>query len=331
MKLSKNLVVIPLGIFVLSSVVIVNGSTVSNDKYLNMMPSVASNQNDFTLEKVKEIAQKNVPAGSICYYSKEDTYKYEFKFYNDDKMEEYKIEIEKTSQSIVSYKVELYDDIGSSRVNLNETKIKEIVLKEIPKAEILSVELDKDDLLKKYKVKFKVDSYYGKFEVNPETGVILEKEYKLNNEYEYNYNSNNYITIYKVKEIALKEVTNGTITDIDIEYYNTKSVYEVEIKSNNNKYELVLDALTGEKISLTLKNSRAQITENTAKNIISAEEAKQVVLNKVPGAVIKKIELDYDDGVAIYEGEMYRGSYEYEFEINAYTGEIIEWEEDYED
>ena len=40
--------------------------------------------------------------------------------------------------------------------------------------------------------------------------------------------------------------------------------------------------------------------------LISAEKAEQAVLNKLPGATIRSMELDEDDGYYCYEGEAYK-------------------------
>jgi len=60
---------------------------------------------------------------------------------------------------------------------------------------------------------------------------------------------------------------------------------------------------------------------------ISAEEASQLALDRVPGAAAQdlKIELDYDDGYYKYEGDIIYDQKEYEFEIDANTGEFLEW------
>ena len=42
-----------------------------------------------------------------------------------------------------------------------------------------------------------------------------------------------------------------------------------------------------------------------------------------------KIELDYDDGILVYEVESYKGVYEYDFEINAASGVILDFEKDH--
>ncbi len=63
---------------------------------------------------------------------------------------------------------------------------------------------------------------------------------------------------------------------------------------------------------------------------ISAEEASQLALDRVPGAAAQdlKIELDYDDGYYKYEGDIIYDQKEYEFEIDANTGEFLEWKEE---
>lgn len=67
-------------------------------------------------------------------------------------------------------------------------------------------------------------------------------------------------------------------------------------------------------------------------DLISEDEAKQIALSKVEGASasdISRIDLDYDDGRWVYEGEIYLGEWEYEFEINAENGKIMGFEKDH--
>ena len=70
-----------------------------------------------------------------------------------------------------------------------------------------------------------------------------------------------------------------------------------------------------------------QQEEDTTENIISKDEAIKIVLKKVSGA--KKsdvyIEKDFDDGYWKYEGEIHHNQKEYEFEVNAENGKIMEW------
>ena len=40
------------------------------------------------------------------------------------------------------------------------------------------------------------------------------------------------------------------------------------------------------------------------------------------------MKLDHDDGYLKYEGEVYYNGVEYEFELNAQTGDVLEWSEE---
>lgn len=58
------------------------------------------------------------------------------------------------------------------------------------------------------------------------------------------------------------------------------------------------------------------------------ESAKQIALSKVPGASSDHIRIkeDYDDGRLTYEGKIIFNQMEYEFEIDAATGNITDWD-----
>ena len=68
---------------------------------------------------------------------------------------------------------------------------------------------------------------------------------------------------------------------------------------------------------------------------ITAEEAKQIALSHAgvaeADARAVQTELDFDRGVEVYEVEFSVGRVEYEYEINAETGEVIKAERDYDD
>lgn len=68
----------------------------------------------------------------------------------------------------------------------------------------------------------------------------------------------------------------------------------------------------------------------TADVAISLEEARDIALARVEGATASNIsiELDRDDGWYVYEGEIFYNGMEYEFEIDADSGNILKWEED---
>ncbi len=77
----------------------------------------------------------------------------------------------------------------------------------------------------------------------------------------------------------------------------------------------------------------SQTSNNSSGNsdvAVSIDEAIGIALDRVSGATEQdiKIELDRDDGRYKYEGEIHYNGREYEFEIDANSGTILEWSEE---
>lgn len=73
-----------------------------------------------------------------------------------------------------------------------------------------------------------------------------------------------------------------------------------------------------------------QETEPLSDRALSQNEAIQIALQRVSGATEQdvRIELDWDDGRCKYEGEIIYNNIEYDFEIDANSGTILEWSEE---
>ena len=61
---------------------------------------------------------------------------------------------------------------------------------------------------------------------------------------------------------------------------------------------------------------------------LSEEAVGDIPRQRLPEAVLKELELDEDDGRWIYEAKLRHGDLKYEIELDAFTGEILKWEED---
>lgn len=63
---------------------------------------------------------------------------------------------------------------------------------------------------------------------------------------------------------------------------------------------------------------------------MSIDEATRIALDRVEGAAESdiRIELDRDDGRMMYEGDIIYNQIEYDFKIDANTGEVVEWSEE---
>ncbi len=81
--------------------------------------------------------------------------------------------------------------------------------------------------------------------------------------------------------------------------------------------------------SSSLSSKKGTKVNKSNKNYIGIDKARAIALSRVKGSNnshVKKIKLDYDDGRAVYEGEIRYKGWEYEFEIDAITGRVLEWE-----
>ena len=80
----------------------------------------------------------------------------------------------------------------------------------------------------------------------------------------------------------------------------------------------------------TAQNSQNQQNSSSQNVSVSEADAKAAALERVPGAADTdiKIELDFDDGQYIYEGDIIYDGKEYEFEIDANTGNFLKWSEE---
>ena len=63
-----------------------------------------------------------------------------------------------------------------------------------------------------------------------------------------------------------------------------------------------------------------------ANNYIGVEKAKSIALKDagVSGATFVKTKLETEDGVKVYDVEFYKANVEYDYEIDAITGKILE-------
>ena len=164
------------------------------------------------------------------------------------------------------------------------------------------------------------------------------------------------IGIERAKQIALSHagLSQGSVSFVkaELDHEDGVKVYDIEFYSGNVEYDYGINAATGAIISVDRDIENYSIptaapapaptpaptaaptptptaapapTQPAAPSTISAERAKQIALSHagVGGASFTKVELDTDDGVAVYEIEFKVDNVEYDYEINAVSGAII--------
>ena len=144
------------------------------------------------------------------------------------------------------------------------------------------------------------------------------------------------IGIEKAKEIAMSHagVSAGSVSFVKakIDTEDGVKVYDIEFYSGNVEYDYEINAATGAIMSFDqdienyeIPTQPAAPTQAQTASVISVDKAKQIALSHagVSGASFKKVKLDTDDGVRVYEIEFKVGNVEYEYDIDASSGAII--------
>ena len=165
-----------------------------------------------------------------------------------------------------------------------------------------------------------------------------------------------FISKNEVKDIIAENmnVNKGDLYFEDIDFEFDKGVYEVEVYYQNRDYEYKIDAKEGKVIYTDFRNINTNNSQNNSNNnnsngsnnsnsnnqnslnnvtaSISLDEAKNIAVTSA-GVDINSVkftreELDHDNHTLVYELEFFYNNIEYDYEINATTGDIISYDKD---
>lgn len=179
--------------------------------------------------------------------------------------------------------------------------------------------------------------------------------------------TSNYIGLEKAKDIALNHSGQSlsTVKFDDEELDKDDQLYELEFSSNGTEYEYDIHAVSGKIVSVEIEQEDVKNTRKTHKTEAAStqkqksEDAsrqkqanKKETAEKKPALLSKDqaialaldhaglgrdqvefddIERDEEDGRIIWEIDFDAGSYEYEYEIDAETGNILDHEKEFDD
>ena len=141
-------------------------------------------------------------------------------------------------------------------------------------------------------------------------------------------------------------VQEGNAYDIDEEFDKEGGItyYELDFEADGVEYEYTLNAQTGEIVRshkdpaaappANVQASATPATEPqpvTEPRVITEDEAIQIALEHagLTKGGAKSITVEFDPSEGEYDVEFFTKGTEYEYEINAYTGEIRQADKDY--
>ena len=154
------------------------------------------------------------------------------------------------------------------------------------------------------------------------------------------------ISATEAKKIALSDAgvnaSQAKFTKIKLEKDNGIYEYEIEFFANSKEYDYSINAVNGAILEKDVDSVRepttaAKVSTTAApkptSGLISINQAKEIALSHAGlgenEVVFKKVKLEKDDGIYEYEVEFQKGFFEYEYSINAKSGEIIDFEKEF--
>ena len=141
------------------------------------------------------------------------------------------------------------------------------------------------------------------------------------------------ITEDQAKQIAFDhaQVKEEDLTNLKVkkDFDDGVSIYEVDFQAANKQYEYDIKAADGQILTTDFEIHDDYVDPNT-QTAVSEADAKAAALARVEGASDSdiRIQLQRDDGQLVYEGTIIYNNTEYDFEINAETGDFLSWEQD---
>lgn len=221
------------------------------------------------------------------------------------------------------------------------------------KAELLE-KIIESNLTNKNGTKYKFEELVD-LNINELNVILNSKNKKVNNVTSSgNASTKSYIGVEKAKQIAFNAagINSNNIYDLEVEldYEYRTMIYEISFNANGREYEYEINAVNGSIINgekeldddyypatnnsynsnnttnnTTRSNSTTNTNKNTSTSYISRDRAKQIALGNAGVSNVRdlSIEFDREGGKMIYEVSFESGNKDYEYDIDAVTGSIL--------
>lgn len=336
----------------------VTGAVIESSSEAVGLATDTSTSNDIGEEKAKDIALKDAgiaEADTVYLLVKPDyddgTAIYEVEFYAGSTEYDYEIDAGTGEIRSMDHDAEGYtaSAAGSSSAAISETEAKTTALNDAGIKEsdtaYLSVKLDYDDGVQVYDVEFYVASTATEYdyEIEASTGKIRSKDsdaegYTKPVSGATGTSTSASVDEARAREIALADAgvsaSDVTFRTVKQDYDDGIQKYEIEfcVTGTGVVYDYEINAQTGKILSSEQDTNGyrggQQGSGNGSGTMKSESECQAIALGKVPGATGEHIRmrLERDNGVQKYEGSIVYDGMEYEFEIDAYSGAILEWD-----
>lgn len=313
-------------------------------------------------KKAEALARERIPEGAVLTETERDDGAFEFHYYDEAEKASYEVTVNRKSGTVKKVESQLTPAKGTplSTAELVEWIENQGIWldKYYPGAQIWNITLGKEDDVVSYEIEFRAADCRGTLRVRSSDLAILETEIIYGTPVVVPSGDDqvqNLIQKGKIQKLILKEYPGAYIGHIELDYDDGTYYYDVDFVHNKVRYEAEYEAKTLEllKVEQEKENWIPRLPEDVSKpsqgndiqiidpsknpqsgtsqnkdGLIGQQKAEEIARTKITWSPIPltKCELDRDDGRLVYELEFANPVFEYEFEIDAYTGVILHWE-----
>ncbi len=128
------------------------------------------------------------------------------------------------------------------------------------------------------------------------------------------------ITLLTISTLLMNVLVGCGNSEEIMENVTTADSTNMNISTDNNE--------NTQQDNVQQEENQTTDSKQETSDMIGKDRAVEIALAKVPGAEKSDVRIHYDrdDGKDIYEGSIVYNEMEYDFEIDAKTGDILEWE-----
>lgn len=263
---------------------------------------------------------------------------------------------EKQTKQVIQSKSEFIGMDKAVEIALNDAGVKLDQVKWDDK------EFDKSDRL--YELEFDAVGFEFEYDINALTGDIVKREKDQDDDH----NKQKQLEVKKgtkkevKKPVVAKEITkeeaiaialkhagvsrsDARFDDVELDSDDSVRYWEIEFKAGNYEYEYDILASNGKITDVEREKSdedkvqekKLEVKKEPVKisSQLTKEEAIAIALKHAgvsrDSVEFDDVELDTDDGVKYWEVEFESGNYEYEYDIHATSGKVLDYEVEYDD
>ena len=226
------------------------------------------------------------------------------------------------------------------------------------------IEIDWEKGVMVYDVEFDADGTEYDYDINAATGEVVKYDNKREDGYkEFGTSTGTGAAAPVISEDAAKQAayTHAGINEADVLHSHAKIdrehgmfVYEIEFRTETYEYDYDINATTGEvvkyereaeysvqkmldyinEVNGSIAKDSQEILDKTTEYFTEADVLNSALTHagvKAEDAYDISVELDQEHGKTVYEVEFKSGSWEFEYEINASSGEIMNFDKEQDD